>query len=237
MFKDNKYTHIYYKIINSAKTRVTNDYVERHHIIPQSMGGDNSKQNLVKLTAREHYLVHLLLTKMTEGDDRRKMAYALSFFNTACRNHGRLRPSARWYEYSRKLLAETRRGKPASPQCLAVVSKVLKGKPLSQAHRDKLRAALVHKTPIWFCRPNSYNQMQYSSDLKQLCLDEDLSFHTISKRLKDGLYVITSGKRKGWAFSLNLIPGCLASTISNMIMNASQNRSRGIKAQWENGRK
>jgi hypothetical protein len=41
------------------------------------MGGSNDKENLVELTAREHFICHWLLVKMTEGDDRSKMLYAL----------------------------------------------------------------------------------------------------------------------------------------------------------------
>lgn len=38
-------------------------YSERHHIILKSLGGTDDKSNLVRLTGREHYIVHLLLTK------------------------------------------------------------------------------------------------------------------------------------------------------------------------------
>ena len=38
-------------------------YYENHHIVPKWLGGDNSKNNLVLLTAREHYVAHLLLWK------------------------------------------------------------------------------------------------------------------------------------------------------------------------------
>jgi len=41
--------------------------MERHHIIPKSLGGSNDKNNLVELTAREHCLVHLLLAKIHKG--------------------------------------------------------------------------------------------------------------------------------------------------------------------------
>ena len=34
---------------------------ERHHIIPKSCGGTDVADNLVDLTVREHYIVHLLL--------------------------------------------------------------------------------------------------------------------------------------------------------------------------------
>ena len=39
-------------------------YCEAHHIIPKSLDGDNSKENLVDLTAREHFICHWLLAKM-----------------------------------------------------------------------------------------------------------------------------------------------------------------------------
>jgi hypothetical protein len=59
------YNKIYYSIITNAKNRIITDgYYEKHHIIPRSLGGDNSKENIVGLTAREHYICHLLLTKM-----------------------------------------------------------------------------------------------------------------------------------------------------------------------------
>ena len=73
----NKYSKLYYKITSNAKQRIIEGYTELHHIIPQSMGGSNDKENLVELTAREHFICHWLLVKMTEGDDRSKMLYAL----------------------------------------------------------------------------------------------------------------------------------------------------------------
>ena len=73
----NKYSKLYYKITSNAKQRIIEGYTELHHIIPQSMGGNNDKENLVELTAREHFICHWLLVKMTEGDDRSKMLYAL----------------------------------------------------------------------------------------------------------------------------------------------------------------
>lgn len=39
-------------------------YTEIHHIIPRCVGGDDSKDNLVKLSAREHFICHILLTKI-----------------------------------------------------------------------------------------------------------------------------------------------------------------------------
>ena len=77
MYIQNKYTRIYFKIIEKAKLRKLDSYQESHHIIPKSLGGSNNKNNLVNLTAREHFICHLLLTKMVTSSDKSKMVYAL----------------------------------------------------------------------------------------------------------------------------------------------------------------
>jgi hypothetical protein len=62
------YSKIYYKIIKNRKNNPFDGYVERHHIDPKSLGGNDHIDNLVDLTAREHFMCHLLLTKMySEG--------------------------------------------------------------------------------------------------------------------------------------------------------------------------
>jgi len=77
MFNNSKYKNWYFSIIKNAKLRNNNvGYLERHHIIPKSFGGNDTKENLVKLTAREHFICHLLLTKMTTGSNRYKMLHA-----------------------------------------------------------------------------------------------------------------------------------------------------------------
>jgi hypothetical protein len=81
MFKENKYSHTYYSIVERAKSRVLKAYSETHHIIPKSMGGSDDQSNLVELTAREHYICHLLLPKMTSGEDRYKMIYAYTIMS------------------------------------------------------------------------------------------------------------------------------------------------------------
>ena len=79
MYLQNKYTHWYYQIISRAQSREISGYVEKHHIIPRSLGGNNSKENLVALTAREHFICHLLLTRMTTGQSRNKMISAVFY--------------------------------------------------------------------------------------------------------------------------------------------------------------
>ena len=73
----NKYTRWYNQIVERARFRITEEYTETHHIQPRSLGGTDNIDNLVELTAREHFICHWLLVKMTTGEDRYKMLNAL----------------------------------------------------------------------------------------------------------------------------------------------------------------
>ena len=54
----------YDKLIARGKRTLIHGYREKHHIVPRCMGGDNSEDNLVYLTAEEHYVAHQLLVKI-----------------------------------------------------------------------------------------------------------------------------------------------------------------------------
>ena len=73
----NKYEKWYVSITDNAKHRNTTEYVELHHILPKSLGGSDTTDNIVALTAREHFVCHWLLTKMHTGESRGKMINAL----------------------------------------------------------------------------------------------------------------------------------------------------------------
>jgi ribosomal protein L9 len=77
MYLQNKYTRVYNNIVERAKSRTISGYTENHHIIPRSLGGTDTANNLVSLTAKEHYMCHLLLPKMLEGESKYKMLCAI----------------------------------------------------------------------------------------------------------------------------------------------------------------
>jgi hypothetical protein len=60
------YKKIYYNIINYRLHHPidTGQYGEKHHILPKSLGGMDDLSNIVKLTAREHFICHALLAEM-----------------------------------------------------------------------------------------------------------------------------------------------------------------------------
>lgn len=81
--QNKKYELWYNKLIQKAQTRNLNKniYSESHHIVPRSFNGSNNKSNLVRLTAREHYIAHAILWKMNfPSNFGSKMSFAFNTF-------------------------------------------------------------------------------------------------------------------------------------------------------------
>ena len=99
IFIDNKYTRWYFNIITSSQCRALPDdvYTEKHHIVPKSLGGTNLKSNIALLTAKEHFICHRLLPRMTAGMSKRKMTYAQNMMLATTRKQNRYVVLARVY--------------------------------------------------------------------------------------------------------------------------------------------
>ncbi len=69
------YQKHYDSLINKARLRTLEEYVEEHHIIPRCLGGTNDKSNLVALTYREHFIAHWLLCKLHPNNSKLKLAF------------------------------------------------------------------------------------------------------------------------------------------------------------------
>jgi len=100
------YEKIYKNIILKRKVLVPNEYYEKHHILPRSMGGKDNKENIVCLTAKEHFLCHLLLIKIYRHT---KYFYkAVNMFNMMfSQSKNQLRYiNGKWYEKYRSDFAK-----------------------------------------------------------------------------------------------------------------------------------
>lgn len=102
IFADNKYTKIYAQIIENRISfpLPKNLYSERHHWLPKFAFGDND--SIVRLSAREHYICHWLLTKMVLVPDIKMRAlYAHGMMSRKSMNQKRCYTS--WqYDRARK---------------------------------------------------------------------------------------------------------------------------------------
>lgn len=143
MFKSNKYTRIYNRIISNAKNRILTEYKENHHIIPRSMGGTDDPTNLVDLTAREHFICHWLLIKMVESQDRAKLVYAINAMKLKNKNQNRYstKVTARVYENYRLEWSamHSQRMKGRTPPN--------KGVPMSEQQKQLLREVAAKRPP------------------------------------------------------------------------------------------
>jgi len=81
----------YNTLIERARTRLLEGYSERHHVVPVCMGGGNETENIVRLTAAEHYVAHQLLVKIYPDNSRlAKAAYMMTVDNNGERVTNRL---------------------------------------------------------------------------------------------------------------------------------------------------
>jgi len=115
------YEKIYNEIISKSKIREIPTHYESHHIVPKCLGGSNTKSNIAKLTLREHFICHLLLTKMYQGEQRQKMFFA--FYRLSNRYKQK---NSRFYEIAKK-------------QVRYSLSKIHSGKTISEKHKQAIR--------------------------------------------------------------------------------------------------
>ena len=135
MFIPNKYTSYYYNIVNYAKSQdrkklkslhVNFIYFELHHIIPKCLGGTNEKDNLVLLTAREHFLCHWLLTKMFSNFRKiKQMQRALSRFHSINKNMCR-NLTSKQYAIARSMYKISQTGYTHTQESKEKISKAVK---------------------------------------------------------------------------------------------------------------
>lgn len=101
------YKKIYNQIIKKAQERgPIEGYSEIHHIVPRSEGGSNSPENLVVLTAREHFICHWLLYRDDKESYTRAEAFRMMCDIDPSSNKERYIPSSRVVAEARKASAE-----------------------------------------------------------------------------------------------------------------------------------
>ena len=111
------YTRIYNQIIKRAQNRKIDGYVEKHHIVPKCIGGLDVKENIVELTAREHFLCHRLLCEIYSQEPKLWYALWLMAIGKKKQNYKNLYYfTSKEYERIKLEFIECRKGKPISKQ-------------------------------------------------------------------------------------------------------------------------
>lgn len=143
--------------------------LENHHILPISLGGTDDNVNMVMLTTREHFLAHLLLTKIYTGKDKAKMVYAFAKMCQCNPNQKRI-VNSRYYSLAKHLMSQHCSGENSfwygrthSEETKKMISKQKTGEgnpmfgktpwnkgkklpPISQEHKDAV--SIAHKGKV-----------------------------------------------------------------------------------------
>ena len=112
------------------KGQSVDGYCEVHHIVPRSLGGSNDADNLIRLTARQHFVAHWILSRALGGSASRAF-FMMSNFG----KYGQVNSTT--YAIARQEYAEQ-------------VSQQLKGKPsqcpFSEETKQKMREAKLGRS-------------------------------------------------------------------------------------------
>ena len=125
------YQKIYDSLIERGKLRKKSKGLEAHHAIPKSLGGSNRRENIAYLTLREHFICHLLLVKIHEGESKSKMSWALHRMAFSGKY------SSREYEKARKIHIENV-SRPKTEETKAKMRK-----PKSEKHKENMKKAKI----------------------------------------------------------------------------------------------
>lgn len=157
------YKIIHDQIIERVKDRIVEGYTEKHHIIPICMDGLDNKDNLVELTAREHFIVHKLLCEIYP--ENHKLRYALWMMCIA-KNEFQERNylvSSREYERLKKYLTESG----------AFISNGMLGKNHSDESKEKISKSRI-KSGVAKGKNNPFYGKKHDADTIQKIVDSNV---------------------------------------------------------------
>lgn len=89
------YNSIIEKAISENRKKESGISYENHHIIPKCVGGNNTKENLVLLTFREHFVCHKLLIYIYAGNN--KIRFGFYMMATSKKKQSMYKVSSREY--------------------------------------------------------------------------------------------------------------------------------------------
>lgn len=129
--------------MDALKGQSIDGYCEVHHIVPRSLGGSNEKDNLINLTARQHYIAHWILARAL-GDSAARAFFMMSNFGKYGKVNSTTYAIAR-KEYS-SLVSEQMIGRimpPVSDETKEKQRQAKLGKKRPDEHIEKIRQSQI----------------------------------------------------------------------------------------------
>ena len=178
--------------VNLIQSRIdrnikTDVYYEKHHIVPKCWGGTNSKNNIIHLTAREHYIAHWLLYRIRPNSTGTALAFwKMTFPGGKFLEKREYKISSRMYAEAKEAMADANRklntGKKVKPQHLIkwtknknnskVIVNIKTGETFTnskQLWRDKFETQITYSAFNYYLR----NKIKGSS-INRKCNNSDI---------------------------------------------------------------
>lgn len=184
------YKSIYDNIIAHAISNVIEGYGEIHHIIPKCMGGSDIPENLVKLSARQHYIAHILLTKIYPNNN--KLTYAGNMMTNLTNSRG--------YESVKRSFSENHPNK--NPEFRRYISELMTDRVVVASTCKKLS-----ERDMYWCTgtPSGMSGKKHTTETKKLLseLGSGVNNHFFGKKhTEDALGKMRgSGQSKNWVIT------------------------------------
>ena len=162
----------------------THTYTEIHHVIPKCMGGTDDETNLVCLTAREHYMAHVLLCKIYPNNASLLYAWNMmsNMSDNMCKHNVRSYQSFRYHSLREQFsmaCSETRKGFKHSEETKQKMSKSakgrkskLKGKTYEEIHGDNAEQLKLARSKTAKARTD-YNNPERCAKLSARTISEE----------------------------------------------------------------
>jgi hypothetical protein len=173
---------------------------EKHHILPKSVGGKNTKDNLVYLSVREHFVAHRLLAKIYPDST---LTYAVWLMTCFHKKSDGFILSSRLYEKLRKDHAERVSNNSFKSE---MTSKKLTGRKQSAEHIAARTKSRLENGP-WLSKEAKDN---ISNGVKEAYLNGKLiprgftkedHIKSVATRKANGSYVQTPAQKEGLRLS------------------------------------
>ncbi len=205
------YKHHYNILIDRAKDRLLEGYTEKHHIIPKCMGGNNYKENIVRLTPEEHFVAHQLLVKMYP--DNLKLLHAAHMMTITSKSnqkrnnkmYGWLRKKrseklSKWAiennirppdrtgtkhkEETKQRISEGTKGRKPSMSMLGKKGKDCPNYGSKRTEEQKVKMRVWQQKAYELTNPNGMKSYFDSTNLKKFCEENQLSWGSLMSAKK-----------------------------------------------------
>lgn len=199
----------YEKLIEFYKVNLPEEsYCEKHHIIPQCLGGTNDIENLILLPARAHFIAHYFLHKAYPENNKLAHAFAMMCVNNPHQNR---KTNSKIYEAAKIARSKALKGStrpqwvkeklrkpkkskenykgPKSEQHKLNISLGQKGKPKKKESVEKttksMRPFYDKKIEEANKRKSEIKQKFYFENIsrKEFCLKYNISLSTLKRAL------------------------------------------------------